>query len=83
MPKLTELKQLIPSADSIAGRVICLHNGTHYDLGQYVGDDTVVLSTVGQALVDSLTAPAAEEKAREVSAVAKAAKKRDLSEERL
>jgi hypothetical protein len=51
MPQLTDVQKKIPSAHTIAGRVIAYHNGKHYDLGQYMGEGLVMLSTDGEQLM--------------------------------
>lgn len=60
MPTLDSVKAVVPSADTIAGRVIAYHNGKHYDLGEYVGEGVVVLSKDGEAIMATsvpVTAP--------------------------
>lgn len=51
MAKLKDVQAKIPSADTVAGRVIAFHEGKHYDLGAYVGDGVVQLSPEGEALM--------------------------------
>lgn len=51
MPSLTQLRKVVPGAESVAGRVVAYHNGKHVDLGQYVGDGMVILSSEGEALM--------------------------------
>ena len=51
MPQLKDVQKKIPSADTVAGRVIAYHEGKHYDLGAYVGDGVVLLSPDGEKLM--------------------------------
>ena len=51
MPQLKDIQKRIPSADTVAGRVIAYHEGKHYDLGEYVGDGIVMLSRDGEKLM--------------------------------
>lgn len=52
MASLKQLQKKVPGAETVAGRVIAYHNGKHYDLGEYVGDDAVVLSKDGERLMN-------------------------------
>ena len=54
---LKDVQAKIPSADSVAGRVVAFHEGKHYDLGQYVGDGVVKLSPEGEALLHEPDVP--------------------------
>lgn len=49
MASLKSIQAVLPTAATIAGRVIAYHKGKHIDLGQYVDVDTVVLSSAGEA----------------------------------
>lgn len=49
--QLKALQKKIPTADTVAGRVIAFHEGKHYDLGEYVGDGLVILSRDGEKLM--------------------------------
>jgi hypothetical protein len=49
--QLKALQKKIPTADTLAGRVIAFHEGKHYDLGEYVGDGLVVLSRDAEKLL--------------------------------
>ena len=51
MASLKAIQRKIPGADSVAGRVIAFHQGKHYDLGQYVGEGSVILSQDGERLM--------------------------------
>lgn len=51
MALLKDLQKVAPGADTVAGRVVVFHNGKHLDLGQYVGDGSVVLSQEGEELL--------------------------------
>lgn len=51
MASLKAIKKRVPSADSIAGRVIAYVDGKHVDMGQYVGEGSVVLSQAGEKLM--------------------------------
>jgi hypothetical protein len=77
MPSLETLQKRIPSADTVAGRCICFHEGKHYDLGAYVGDGQVILEGEGRKLIEELDArdaAAAEEAAQKKGGSKKAAK---------
>lgn len=62
MPSLKDVQKVVPSAETVAGRVIAHHNGKHLDLGAYVGDGAVVLSKEGEEVMSS--APKAEKKSK-------------------
>lgn len=51
MALLKEVQAKVPSATTIAGRVIAFHEGRHLDLGEYAGDGVVRLSTDGEAIM--------------------------------
>ena len=51
MALLKDVKARIPSADTVAGRVIAHHEGKHVILGTYVGDGVVQLSKDGERLM--------------------------------
>ena len=65
MPTLKQVQAKIPSADTVAGRVLAYHNGKHYDIGEYVGDGAVHLNKTGEEL---LNPPAEEAKVAPVKA---------------
>lgn len=64
MPSLKEVQSRVPSAATVAGRVIAYHNGKHLDLGQYVGVDAVVLSAAGEEIMSVQDAEVVEVKPR-------------------
>lgn len=51
MASLKAVQKKVPGADTVAGRVIAHYQGKHVDLGQYVGDDAVVLSPEGESIM--------------------------------
>jgi hypothetical protein len=66
MPSLKAIQKVIPSAETMVGRVVAYHEGKHVDLGEFVGDDAVALSRAGQELVAAASAPKAK-KGKEVT----------------
>jgi len=59
MPLLSDIQAKIPTADAVAGYCICYHDLKHYELGTYIGDGLVVLTSAGEALLASIDAAAA------------------------
>lgn len=55
--QLKALQKKVPEAEVVGGRVIAFVGMKHYDLGQYVGEGTVILSQEGEAFL----APSDEE----------------------
>lgn len=68
MATMKEINAKLPTAEVVAGRVQVYYapEGKHYTLGDYVGDDAVVLTAEGQALLDSIIVaePTAPRRAR-------------------
>lgn len=63
MPQLKDVQKKVPGAHTLAGRVIAFYKGKHYDLGHYVGDGVVLLSTDGEKLMKPAKAKAEEKSA--------------------
>lgn len=57
MATLTNIRNQIPSTETVAGRVVAFHGGKHVDLGEYVGDDAVALSHAGEKILAEVSAP--------------------------
>jgi hypothetical protein len=51
MASLKAIQKRVPSATTMVGRVIAFVDGKHYDMGQYVGDGSVILSKEGEKLM--------------------------------
>lgn len=64
MAHLKDIQKKVPSACTVAGRVIAYENGKHYDLGAYLGDGAVQLSQEGEKLLSPPPKPAEEKPAK-------------------
>lgn len=64
MAHLKDIQKKVPSACTVAGRVIAYESGKHYDLGAYLGDGAVQLSQEGEKLLSPPPKPAEEKPAK-------------------
>lgn len=73
MPSLKAIREVIPSAEAMVGRVVAFHEGKHIDLGDYHGDDAVALNLRAEQLIAGIVDARKEAVEAEKTAAAQAA----------